>query len=624
MLSIRQIRDGLSDRFQLLTGGARTAVPRHQTLRASVDWSVDLLNEGERCLLARLSVFAGGFTLDAARGVTTGGPVGDRELLDLLTALVDRSLVHTDEGPRVVRYQLLETIREYAGEDLVVAGEVDAVRDRHAAFFLALAETAEPQLEGRGQIEWMAALEHERANMRAAVHWASARQDGETARRLVAALVWFLVISGHPREAKKLFDAALDTPATSTATLARALQARSYLAWHQDDRAEAAATAMHAAMLAREVDDRRTEARALYVTGILTAGEDLHDLTDLETSIAMARETADHWCLAHALVAAGLFYVRRGDTDEAEPLLRESVAVCEAMGDTFIINSARQWLGHSLLLAGEHAEAVALLEAVVQGARESVDTFSLPTALSLLGTELALRGSTQLGLAYLEEAATIARRGGQRRTWQLVTALQMKAQVLLTQRSSAARPVLDELTDIATGHSEAASFTAAFAALAIVDVLDGDLDTAEERLRDARERPADAASRSALNVAAASIARAKGDLDAASSFLEEALGRGPRDADAMAVSWAIMILEMLADVLAASGRARDGVRLLGAAQAARSHHAFSGPQPDDGDPESTLAAARQLLGVAETDRAWDEGLAMTIGDAVALVQTQRG
>ena len=121
MLSVRQIRDGLSDRFQLLTGGARTAVPRHQTLRASVDWSVDLLGEGERCLLARLSVFVGGFTLDAARGVATGGSVRDDELLDLLTGLVDRSLVQTDDDPSVVRYHLLETIREHAAEQLRTA-----------------------------------------------------------------------------------------------------------------------------------------------------------------------------------------------------------------------------------------------------------------------------------------------------------------------------------------------------------------------------------------------------------------------------------------------------------------------------------------------------------------------
>ncbi len=195
MLSVRQIREGLSDRFQLLTGGARTAMPRHQTLRASVDWSVDLLGDRERRLLARLSVFAGGFTLDAARGVATGGIVGEDDVLDLLTGLVDRSLVQTDDDPWVMRYHLLETIRDHAAEQLLTAGEVDAIRDRHAAFFLELAETTEPLLEGRDQLQWSAVLEQERANLRAAIHWSAARADGETAQRLVGALGWFLVIS---------------------------------------------------------------------------------------------------------------------------------------------------------------------------------------------------------------------------------------------------------------------------------------------------------------------------------------------------------------------------------------------------------------------------------------------
>ena len=244
MLSVRQIRDGLSDRFQLLTGGARTAVPRHQTLRASVDWSVDLLGDGERRLLARLSVFAGGFTLDAARGVATGGIVGEDEVLDLLTGLVDRSLVQTHDDPWVMRYHLLETIREHAAEQLLTAGEVDAIRDRHAAFFLELAETAEPLLEGRDQIQWTAVLEHERANLR--MPRSTGRPPETTARPRSdwsPPSAGSSSSAGHLREAKQFFDVALDTPGASTATRARALQACSYLGWHRLEDAEALAMA---------------------------------------------------------------------------------------------------------------------------------------------------------------------------------------------------------------------------------------------------------------------------------------------------------------------------------------------------------------------------------------------
>jgi hypothetical protein len=233
MMSVGQIREGLMQRFLLLTGGLRTASPRHQTLRASVDWSYDLLGAKERILLARLSVFAGRFTLDSARVVAAGGDVRDVEILDLLAGLVDRSLIQVAERGSLMRYYLLETIRDYAVEQLAKAGELDTVRDRHAAFFRSLVETAEPHLEGREQDAWADLLEQERPDLRSAVRWAGVRGDGDTAQRLVAALMWFFVIRAHMREGKALFDVALDTPGGSPATRARALQARSYLGWHR-------------------------------------------------------------------------------------------------------------------------------------------------------------------------------------------------------------------------------------------------------------------------------------------------------------------------------------------------------------------------------------------------------
>jgi predicted ATPase/class 3 adenylate cyclase len=624
MLSVRQIREGLSDRFHLLTGGARTAVPRHQTLRASVDWSVDLLGDGERRLLARLSVFSGGFTLDAARGVATGGSVRDDEVLDLLTGLVDRSLVQTDDDPSVVRYHLLETIREHAAEQLLVAGEVDAVRDRHAAFFLALAETAEPHLEGRDHVHWTALLEHERANLRTAVHWAAARHDGETAQRLSAALIWFFVISGHLREAKQLFDVAFDTPRASPATRARALQARAYLGWHRFEHAEAAVMAAEATELARDVGDRRTEARALCVSAMTTLEYDQR-LSGLEASIAVARDAADLWCLAHGLSQAGQDCFVVGDNEKSQLLLRECVAVCEAMGDTYIVNTSRVSLARSLLIAGDYAGGKAMLETVIEAGRESGDTYSLPSALAILGTEMALRGDEELGLAYLDESAMIARRGGLARTGHLAGALERKAFVLLlTGRSTAARPIFDEVAGLTARPVLAELRTAAFAGLAMVDALEGDLATAEARVREARAaRPANAHSRSVVNMADGEIARARGDLDTALSFLQRALKHAPRDADGPAMSLKITILEMLVRVLLASGKTRDGVLLLAATHAGRVHRLVPAPQSTHNHSEEALAAARALLGAAETDRAWAEGLAMTIADAIAFGQDQR-
>jgi tetratricopeptide (TPR) repeat protein len=435
MMSPRQIREGLEDRFHLLTGGPRTTVQRHQTLRASIDWSFELLGEQERVLVARLSVFAGGFTLGL-------GPGSDRRKRHP-SGLVDRSLVQADESLSVERYHLLETIREHAAEQLLNAGEVDTVRDRHAAFFRSLAETAEPHLEGHEQVAWADLLEQERANLRDSIQWAAARGDGETAQRMVTALTWFFVIRGHLREAKKLFDVALDTRGATTATHARALQARSYLGWHRHEGWEAIAMATEAAELARQVDDRRTEARALYVSGFLTA-DDGDGLTDLAASIAIARELGDLWGLAHALGGVGTIYSWRLDSQQAQAFLRESIAVCEAMGDTYIVNTSRFHLGRILLVSGERAAGRAMLEAVVTRARELGDTFSLPMALVYLGMDYAHCGDDELGFAYLDEALAITRRLGLPREEQLAMALWLKAITLLRKQDPAVRPVLEE------------------------------------------------------------------------------------------------------------------------------------------------------------------------------------
>ena len=227
MLSPRQIRAGLSDRFHLLTGGARTAVPRQQTLRASVDWSVDLLGEGERCLLARLSVFTGGFSLDAARGVATGGSVGDDQVLDLLSGLVDRSLVQTDDDPSVVRYRFLETIREYAAEQLAGRGDHEPLttRRRHRDYFLSLTEAAAPELHAFGALEWLDRLELEHDNIRSALANIDADPSDEATDaglRIITAAANFWLIRGHILEASERADRILARPQPRTSPLTRA------------------------------------------------------------------------------------------------------------------------------------------------------------------------------------------------------------------------------------------------------------------------------------------------------------------------------------------------------------------------------------------------------------------
>ena len=204
VLSPSMIFDRLDDRFALLTGGGRTAVPRHRTLQATIEWSHGLLPENEKALLRRLSVFADGFVLEAAEAVCAGGGIGEEEVLDLLSRLADKSLAVVDaHSGAEARYRLMETIRQYARERLQEAGEEAGLQRRHADYFLAVARTAAPNLRGAGQSEWLTRLETEYDNLRAALaFYGSASTDAEAFLRLTAELWWFWWLRGHFAEGR--------------------------------------------------------------------------------------------------------------------------------------------------------------------------------------------------------------------------------------------------------------------------------------------------------------------------------------------------------------------------------------------------------------------------------------
>ncbi|MEU1545191.1 BTAD domain-containing putative transcriptional regulator [Nocardia sp. NPDC005745] len=222
-MSLDQLATRLDDRFRLLTGGSRTALPQHRTLRAVVDWSWELLTDAERMVLRRLAVFSGGASLEAAEQVcagTEGGPEGQAgarnvmveqwEMLELLTALTEKSLLTAgDGGPR---YRMLDTIKQYALDRLVEAGESDAVRRAHLAYFTGLADSAEPHLRRAEQLEWLATLEAEHDNIAVAMRGALAAGNAAEAMRLAAATGWYWWLSGHKAEGMELITAAAELP----------------------------------------------------------------------------------------------------------------------------------------------------------------------------------------------------------------------------------------------------------------------------------------------------------------------------------------------------------------------------------------------------------------------------
>ena len=210
-MSLDQLARRLDDRFRLLTGGSRTALPRHRTLRAVVDWSWDLLTEAERAVLRRLAAFSGGASLEAAQRVCADGVLAGQQVLDLLTALTEKSLLVAG-GEGTPRYRMLGTIREYAAERLAEAGETELMRQAHLAYFTELAETAEPHLRQADQLEWLAVLTAEHDNISAALRGAIAGGQAHEAMRLVAAAGWYWFLSGHRAEGTELSIAAASLP----------------------------------------------------------------------------------------------------------------------------------------------------------------------------------------------------------------------------------------------------------------------------------------------------------------------------------------------------------------------------------------------------------------------------
>jgi predicted ATPase/DNA-binding SARP family transcriptional activator len=210
-MSLEQLANRLDDRFRLLTGGSRTALPHHRTLRAVVDWSWELLTDAERMVLRRLAVFSGGASLDAAEQVCGGDSVERGEVLELLTALTEKSLLLT-EGDSAPRYRMLDTIKEYARDRLAEAGESDLARHAHLAYFTGLAETADPHLRRAGQLEWLATLEVEHDNIAVALRGAIAAGEAHGAMRLAAAAGWYWWLGEHKAEGIELITAAANTP----------------------------------------------------------------------------------------------------------------------------------------------------------------------------------------------------------------------------------------------------------------------------------------------------------------------------------------------------------------------------------------------------------------------------
>jgi predicted ATPase/DNA-binding CsgD family transcriptional regulator len=366
VLSPRQIAARLDDRLHLLTAGNRTALPRQQTLRGTLDWSYELLSEPERTLLNRLSVFAGGWTLEAAEEVCAGDGIEGYEVADLLARLVAKSLVAAEEREGERRYRMLETVRQYAREKLLESGEADHVRSCHLAYFLSLAERAEPELEGQHQGAWFDVLEEERDNLQAALEWSRTNEaDAEEGLRLGSALWRFWQLRGHGRAGREQLEKLLTLAGSEVpaAVRVKAQNRLGYLALLQGDDGAAQSYVEDSLAEARELGDEEQIVQALANLGELAEWRADYPRARslLEESLALARELGDRpWWLCWVLARLADVARAEGDWERAVALCEDSRALARELQDRHGI--ARSLLGLARIAGtqGDHERALRL------------------------------------------------------------------------------------------------------------------------------------------------------------------------------------------------------------------------------------------------------------------------
>ncbi len=343
-LHVDDIAARLEHRFSLLTRGSRVAPPRHQTLHALLDWSYELLSAPERALLDRLSVFAGGFDLVAVETVCISPGMDAQTVIDLLLRLVDKSLVVSDAHHEVGRFRLLETVRQYATERLAASGELDAIAEQHAVYFLNRAEAADAALRGSSSVTSYVWLERERENLRAGLHWFIAGEQGRSALRLAAALGWFWYVRGYLSEARTTFAIVLDLPGATERTplRSRACFCAAAATWFLGDYSAAMSLAHQALSIGREVGALQQIGQALCMQAALTSdrGHLVEARMLLDESLAACQRANDGWSASLALYWLGVVISEEGDTTQARAVHEQALAMRRAIGDGWAVGAS--------------------------------------------------------------------------------------------------------------------------------------------------------------------------------------------------------------------------------------------------------------------------------------------
>ena len=394
VLSVEQIAERLDDRFRLLTGGARTALPRQQTLRATIDWSYNLLSEHERILLRRLAVFIGGWTLDAAEKVCGGNSLETDQILDLLSQLVNKSLVTVETAQVETRYRILETVRQYAREKLFDTEEASSMRAKHMDYFVKLAEQAEPELAHSNQVFWLNKVDDELDNFRLALEWALRINNGEQALRIVGALGQFWwTHNNHLEEGRAWIRRATETGCRNKAQ-AKALYWGSILARTQEDFLTARKLSNESLELCHLLEDQEGIAKALSVLGSLDYFENTFSTAQKiwGEALEIYRQLKDKQGIAGVLNNLGHIHHTQGNVKKAQEIFEECLTIYRELGNKLGLSYMLGNLGDAIFAQGNLARARELYEEAFMISRELGDKNSFAVGFSSLANVLCQEG----------------------------------------------------------------------------------------------------------------------------------------------------------------------------------------------------------------------------------------
>jgi non-specific serine/threonine protein kinase len=662
-LSLEGIASRLSNRFTLLTGGSRTAPLQRQTLRATIDWSYELLTPAEKTTLARLSVFANSWSLSAAEAVcaSQGDPDGPQpgEILDLLASLVNKSLITSDGGGDEIRYRMLETIRQYAREKLEALGEPAELQNRHLRFFLEASTEAENRFRSESQLTWLDWAETEHDNLRAALDWALHCQNPLDALELAGSLALFWYFRGYRSEGREWLERALAAAGSPgpderspelSAALVKALYGAAWLAdesgdeiplyeralaicretgdrWgeayclrglgsaaiNKEDYVQAAELLEESLALFRQLESGWGTATALFNRGWLASNdiqaESLHRaLSDWEEALRLFRESGDRWGQAVSLDALSFSARTEGDYARAAKLSKEALHLFKELGDKAGIAISLFRLGTVAYRREDYPQAVSLFEQSRSFQRELGYLWSSINSLRMLGLIACYQGDFERAEGLINEAR-IGFRGIDSNWGTGLSIFSLALTAYYRGELSRARSLLEESLNYLEESSDKPSLAAANIVLARITFSEGDFERAAGLIAESNQLNQEQGEKFEVITARVLLGRiktAQGELEEAEDILKETFNLRRKMGAKRAIAES---LEALAGLAVRQDKLERAARLLGAAETFREAAGAPLPPVERMEMEHMLASAGLTLDGLRSQASWAEGRA---------------